>query len=62
MRYFWTFFWTIILLHMLTYVVSSMIGAAYDFSTATILGVAATVLILIVPALLPEDPVEKTHH
>ncbi|MDQ0217539.1 DUF2929 family protein [Peribacillus cavernae] len=62
MRYFWTFFWTFILIHMVTYVVSSMIGVGYDFSTANILGIAVTILILIVPALLPNGPVEKTDH
>jgi len=62
MRYFWTIFWTFILTHMLTYVVSSMIGVGYDFETANILGVSVTILILIVPAILPNDPVEKTHH
>lgn len=62
MRYFWTLFWTFILVHMLTYVVSSMIGVAYEFQTANILGVAVSILILIIPALLPNDPVEKTHH
>ncbi|RFU63032.1 YjzD family protein [Bacillus sp. V59.32b] len=62
MRYFMTFFWTMILVHMLTYVVSNMIGVSYDFTTATILAVGATILIMIVPALLPNDPIEKTHH
>ncbi|CAH0344466.1 YjzD family protein [Bacillus sp. CECT 9360] len=62
MRYFMTFFWTLILVHMLTYVVSNMIGTSYDFTTATILGVGATILIMIVPALLPNDPIEKTDH
>lgn len=62
MRYFMTLFWTLILVHMLTYVVSNMIGVSYDFTTATILAIGATILILMVPALLPNDPVEKTDH
>ena len=31
MHYTWTFFWVFLLIHMTTYVVSSMGGAAYDF-------------------------------
>jgi hypothetical protein len=61
-RYFWTLIWTFLLVHMLTYVVSSMIGVNYDFSTANILGAAVTILILIVPSVLPDEPVENTHH
>ncbi|WP_028393152.1 YjzD family protein [Bacillus cihuensis] len=62
MRYFMTFFWAFILMHMLTYVAGSMIGVAYNFTTASILGVVSTILILIVPAILPNDSVEKTSH
>lgn len=47
---------------MTTYVVSSMSGASYDFRTATILSVIATVLIYIVTAILPNEPAEDTHH
>ncbi|MBB6176728.1 Mg2+/Co2+ transporter CorB [Anoxybacillus tengchongensis] len=59
MRIFWTFFWTFLLVNMVTYVVSSMIGAAYHFSTGTTLAVVATVLILLIAQLIPNDPV---HH
>lgn len=57
-----TFFWTFILAHMLTYVVSSMIGATYDFTTGTILGIAAPILIMIIPAIIPEGPAKEAHH
>ncbi|CUA79362.1 YjzD family protein [Anoxybacillus suryakundensis] len=59
MRIFWTFFWTFLLVNMVTYVVSSMIGAAYHFSTGTTLAVVATVLIIAIAQLIPNDPV---HH
>ncbi|KAB2337196.1 YjzD family protein [Cytobacillus depressus] len=59
MRFFWTLFWTFLLVQMLTYVVSSMIGIAFDFKTGSILGVAATIVIFIVTTILPEGPVEK---
>lgn len=59
MRIFWTFFWTFLLVNMLTYVVSSMIGVEYHFATGTTLAVIATVLILLIAQLIPDDPV---HH
>lgn len=59
MRIFWTFFWTFLLVNMLTYVVSSMIGVAYHFATGTTLAVIATVLILLIAQLIPDNPV---HH
>lgn len=59
MRIFWTFFWTFLLVNMLTYVVSSMIGVAYHFAIGTTLAVIATVLILLIAQLIPDDPV---HH
>ncbi|MEH6946084.1 YjzD family protein [Peribacillus asahii] len=62
MSYTWTFFWSFLLIHMTTYVVSSMSGVAYDFTVATILSVIVTVLVIIVASILPNEPVEKSHH
>lgn len=62
MRYTWTFFWVFLLIHMTTYVVSSMGGATYDFRTATIISVVVTILVYIVGAILPNEPVEDSHH
>ncbi|WP_335870002.1 YjzD family protein [Bacillus sp. 2205SS5-2] len=59
MRYFWTFFWTFLLVEMLSYVVSSMNGASFDFETGAILAVIATLLIFVVSAVIPNDPIEK---
>lgn len=59
MRIFWTFFWTFLLVNMVTYVVSSMIGVTYHFATGTTLAIIATVLILLIAQLIPNDPV---HH
>ena len=61
MRYTWTFFWVFLLIHMTTYVVSSMGGATYDFILATTLSVIATILIYIVAAIIPDEPVEEAH-
>lgn len=60
-RYILTLFWTLLLAHMATYVISSMIGSSYDFNTATVLGVSMTVFILIIANLLPSEPVESHH-
>lgn len=60
MRYFWSSFWAFLLMHMATYVVSSMIGTSYDFRTANVLGIAAPILILIIANVIPNEPVE--HH
>lgn len=58
MRYFWTFFWTFLLVQMLTYVVGSMTGSGYDMMTGSILAVAATILIFVVPLIIPNETVE----
>jgi Protein of unknown function (DUF2929) len=60
MKYFWTFFWVILLVEMLSYVVCSMLGTAFDYKGAAVLGLITTVLILVVPAIIPDEPVE--HH
>ena len=55
MRYIMTLFWTVLLMSMLTYVVGSMVSAAFNLQTALILGVVSTILIYIIPAILPES-------
>lgn len=59
MKYFVTFFWTFLLVQMVTYVVSSMLGIAFDFQTGSILAVVFTVLLFVLSAIIPEGPVEK---
>lgn len=62
MRLFWTFFWTFLLVQMATYVMGSMQGIAYNFSTGALLGVVVTILIFIVANLIPDEPVKHHHH
>ncbi len=62
MRYTWTFFWVFLLIHMTTYVVSSMNGVVYDFMQATIISVVVTILVYILTAILPNEPVKDAHH
>ncbi|WP_318505097.1 YjzD family protein [Bacillus sp. T3] len=59
MKYFWTLFWTFILIQMVVYVGSSMIGTEFDFNTGAILTIPVAVLLYIIPAIIPNDPVEK---
>ncbi|KKK36950.1 DeoR faimly transcriptional regulator [Mesobacillus campisalis] len=61
MRYFWTVFWTFLLIQMLVYVAGSMIGVAYDLQTGIIITIAASILIFIAPLVLPNEPVEDHH-
>lgn len=58
MRYFWAIFWAFLLMQMLTYVASSMMGVAFDVKTGTILGIVSVILIFIISAVLPKEPNE----
>ncbi|AMQ22482.1 YjzD family protein [Geobacillus sp. JS12] len=62
MRLFWTFFWTFLLVQMATYVMGSMQGIGYNFTTGALLGVIVTVLIFVVAALIPDEPAGDHHH
>ncbi|MGM9927402.1 MAG: YjzD family protein [Bacillus sp. (in: firmicutes)] len=62
MRYFVTFFWVFLLMQMITYVVSSMSGVSYAFNTGAIIAIPATILICVLPLLIPNDPVDNGHH
>ncbi|MGM7719560.1 YjzD family protein [uncultured Metabacillus sp.] len=62
MRFFWTFFWGFLLIHMASYVVNSMTGGHYDFMTSTILSVIAIVVIFIIAEVIPNEPAANDHH
>ena len=62
MRYFMTFFWVFLLMQMITYVVSSMSGNAYEFITGAIISIPVTILICVLPLLIPNEPVDNGHH
>ncbi|PPA72346.1 YjzD family protein [Jeotgalibacillus proteolyticus] len=59
MSYIWAFIWAFLLIHMTTYVVSSMNGVAYEFGTATIIAVATTIALYIIGAVIPKPHVEQ---
>ncbi|WP_338473165.1 YjzD family protein [Niallia sp. XMNu-256] len=56
-----TLIWALLLMLMLTYVVSSMVGVAFNLQTALLLGVGVTVLVYVIPAILP-NPAEQDSH
>ena len=61
-RFFWTFFWGFLLIHMASYVVNSMTGGHYDFMAATILSIVAIVVIFIIAEVIPNEPVANHDH
>ncbi|MGM9927262.1 MAG: YjzD family protein [Bacillus sp. (in: firmicutes)] len=62
MRYLATLFWVALLLQMAVYVASSMMGVDYNLNTGLVLAIPVTILISILPAVLPNEPVEHGHH
>jgi len=58
-QYIMTFFWTFLLSEMVVYVVSSMNSAAFHFETGFLISVVVTILLFILTALIPNDPIEK---
>jgi Protein of unknown function (DUF2929) len=61
LRFFWTFFWGFLLMHMASYVINSMTGGHYDFMTATILSVIVTIVIFLITAVIPNEPAPDHH-
>jgi hypothetical protein len=58
-RFFWTFFWSFLLVQMLSYVVSSMTGSEFDFKSGAIISVGVTLLIFVVTLIIPNEPAGK---
>ena len=55
-------FWAILLMFMLTYVVSAMVGAALNLQTALTLGVVAAISVYIIPLILPQPAKQDEAH
>lgn len=55
MKYFWTLFWTFLLVQMLYYVAGSMTGAVYDLKLGALLSVGVTILILLISTIIPNE-------
>ena len=62
MRFLVTFFWSFLLMQMITYVVSSMAGAGYSFTTGVIISVIVSLLVFVLTAILPNEEPAENHH
>ena len=59
MRYIVTFIWVFLLMQMVTYVVSSMIGVDYSFQTGAVLSIPITIIVSLLPLVIPNEPVDQ---
>ncbi|GLC87748.1 YjzD family protein [Lysinibacillus piscis] len=64
MQYIVTFIWSFLLVSMLNYVVSSVLGVDFDFQTGAITSVVFAILIFVIGAIIPNDPTPEAseHH
>lgn len=65
MQYIITFFWSFLLVTMLNYVVSSVLGVNFDFMNGLIVSLVFSVLVIIIAAVIPNEStpeVEAEHH
>ena len=62
MKYIFTLIWSFLLVTMLNYVVSSVQDVPFDFLLGAILSVVVAVIIFIIAAIIPNDPVVTGHH
>lgn len=59
MRFIATLFWIFIIGHMITYVGGSILGATYNFTDASILGVGIAVFVYLISAVSPKGETEQ---
>ncbi|HWL22598.1 MAG TPA: YjzD family protein [Ureibacillus sp.] len=62
MQYIATFIWSFLLVTMLNYVVSSVLGASFDFVTGVIISLVFSVLVIIMSAIIPNEPTPEADH
>ncbi|MDX1807123.1 MAG: YjzD family protein [Paenisporosarcina sp.] len=62
MKYIFTLIWSFLLVTMLNYVVASVQDVPFDFLLGAILSVGVAVVIFIIAAIIPNDPVVTEHH
>lgn len=60
MQYIVTFVWSFLLVSMLNYVVSSVMGAPFDFVAGAIISVAFSILIFVIAAIIPNDSMPES--
>lgn len=62
MRYLMTLVWSFLLVTMLNYVVSSILNVEFSLLTSTFLAVIFTILVLIISAIIPNEPTPEADH
>lgn len=65
MQYIITFFWSVLLVSMLNYVVSSVMNVDFNFMNGVIISLAFSVLVIIIAAVIPNESTpdaEAEHH
>lgn len=62
MKYIMTIVWSVILVTMLNYVVSSVQNVQFELSNGLIMSIPVAILIFIITAVIPNDPVTTEQH
>ncbi|WP_144509506.1 YjzD family protein [Bacillus sp. FJAT-22090] len=62
MKYIMTLIWSVILVSMLNYVVSSVQNVDFIFKNGLIMSIPVAIMIFIIAAIIPNDPMPKTEH
>lgn len=62
MQYIMTFFWSVLLVSMLNYVVSSVQNVEFVFMNGIIMSIPVAILVLVIAAIIPDEPAAKAHH
>ena len=62
MQYIMTFFWSVVLVSMLNYVVSSVQNVEFVFMNGIIMSIPVAILVLVIAAIIPDEPAVKAHH
>jgi len=57
-----TVFWSVVLVTMLNYVVSSVQNVEFVFMNGIIMSIPVAIMVLIIAAIIPEEPTAKAHH
>lgn len=62
MKYIMTLFWSLLLVNVLGYVVSSIQNTSYDVIFVSILSVIVSIAIWVIDAVLPKNEAAADHH
>ncbi|WP_391208122.1 DUF2929 family protein [Psychrobacillus sp. L4] len=62
MKYIMTLIWSVILVSMLNYVVSSVQDQDFVFSHGLIMSIPVAIMIIIITAIIPNEPAPSEQH